>query len=412
MFLPENDMNNNISSYLFQIMIEEKSTNNYKDNKNIKYIIQKLENKEENEIISNKLNIILLYYFINLPLQLCYFSKNIDIRNIFLNEAYEHMKSFPNNMIFKNINKEMNNFPNNSIYMVLGANQENEFNRITSKNPEIPYINLCNTGLRTQYLKGELESFLFDNINNYYINPKYKNIIIQCSGNEIMNDKTYSNFINDCSKLLNYPTFENAAITFSNYNFSVETANTVINYIKLNVSLNDIIIIRLAENNIYNKNLKYNKSKVYILFNVIDVSEVIYYNNKIIRATTESNVKSIFYLKNEYKNFLNKEDYNNLVLVSNQLQAERQLEVFNIISNIFKFGYEFNYVIWNKKYEIELTDKKISNYFVEIVVKSFNLISNSLKVTKIKEYINNNNEELLKMNNFIEEMIEITEKIK
>ena len=148
------------------------------------------------------------------------------------------------------------------------------------------------------------------------------------------------------------------------------------------------------------------------MFNVIDVSEVIYYNNKIIRATTESNVKSIFYLKNEYKNFLNKEDYNNLVLVSNQLQAERQLEVFNIISNIFKFGYEFNYVIWNKKYEIELTDKKISNYFVEIVVKSFNLISNSLKVTKIKEYINNNNEELLKMNNFIEEMIEITEKIK
>jgi hypothetical protein len=216
----------------------------------------------------------------------------------------------------------------------------------------------------------------------------------------------------DCSKLLNNPTLENAAITFGKYNFSVETANSVIIYLKLNISLDDIIIIRLGKNNICDEKLKYNKNKVYILFNAIDVSEAMYYEQKIIRATTEENAKAIYYLMNEYKNFFDKDDVNNLVLVSNQLHGERQLEVFNIISNIFKYGYEFNYVIWNKDYEKELTDKDISNYIVDIVVKSFNIIAKNLKISKNNEYNQSKNEQLLILNEFIEEMFEITEKNK
>ena len=271
------------------------------------------------------------------------------------------------------------------------------------------YINLCNTGIRTQYLKKELESFLIDNINNYYINPKYKNIMTQCSANEIMSDKEYDNFVNDCSKLLKNPTLENVAITFSNYNFSVETANTVIIYLKLNVSLNDIIIVRLGKNNPDNEQLKFNKNKVYILFNVIGVTEAMYYGQKITRATTEENAKAIYYLRKECKNFLDKDDYNNLVLVSNRLNAERQLEVFNILSNIFEYGNEFTYVIWNKKNEVELTDKDLSNYILDIISKSFYIIAKSLKLCKINEHNLNKKEESLRINKYIEEMIEITE---
>ena len=77
--LPKNEKNNNISNILFQIMIESESISNLKDNDNIKYIIKKSKNKEENEEIKNKY-IILLYSFINLPLTK-------------VNEIYNHMIS-------------------------------------------------------------------------------------------------------------------------------------------------------------------------------------------------------------------------------------------------------------------------------------------------------------------------------
>ena len=60
-------------------MIESESISNLKDNDNIKYIIKKSKNKEENEEIKNKY-IILLYSFINLPLTK-------------VNEIYNHMIS-------------------------------------------------------------------------------------------------------------------------------------------------------------------------------------------------------------------------------------------------------------------------------------------------------------------------------
>ena len=410
--LPKNEKNNNITNILFQIMIESESIYNLKDNDNIKYIIKKLENKEENEEIKNKLNIILLYSFINLPLQFGFFSSNQTIKNNFVNEIYTHMIS-SNKNISTDINKNMGQYSNDLIYMALGTTQNNEYRGITSKSPEIPYINICNTGLRTQYYAEE-EQYLRDNIQNYFIKPEYKNIIMECTGNEIMKEDTYENFIIDCLNLLENLSIDNAIQVFSKYDFSIETANTFIEYLKLNVPLENIIIIRLGEKNNKNKyeDLKYNKNKVYILFNVIDVSKTYYKNVEIIRATTEANVKAIYYLMNECPNFLNKEEYNNIVLVSRQLNVERQLEAFNIISNIFNYGIEFNSVIWNKNYEYELTDKQIYDYILNIIVKSYNLISSSIKQYYINEYDKNKNANLLINNNFIKEIMELTDKIK
>ena len=180
--------------------------------------------------------------------------------------------------------------------------------------------------------------------------------------------------------------------------------------------MNDIIILRLGKNINYNNNLIYSKDKVYILFNMIDISETIYYGPDkqyiIKRATTEANVKALFYLMNEYKNFFQKEIYNNIILVSNQGSAERQLEAFNIVSNIFKYGFEFNSVIWNRKYENTLNDKNISDILIEIVVKSYNLIANSLRQMNLNEFIKNKNKNLEIINLFIEEMFSFTNKLK
>ena len=79
---------------------------------------------------------------------------------------------------------------NNSIfiYQALGTVQEDIYKRITAKAPDIPYINICNTGIRTQYEPEEALIYLIDNINNFYTNQKYKDIIIQCAVNEIMSE--------------------------------------------------------------------------------------------------------------------------------------------------------------------------------------------------------------------------------
>ena len=405
LFESDKEIKNNISNILFNIMIKGESIDNYLDNKNIHYIFSNIER----DLLKEELKAILLYSFINLPLQLCYFSKNSTIKNNFLNEVYQQMKLSPNAQIFNNINIEMENYTNKSIYIVLGANQGEEYRRITSKNPDIPYINICNTGIRTQYLQSEINSYLNNNIKEYYIKSEFKNIIIQCTSDEKMSDEVYDNFIKDMNNISNISTEGDLINIFGKYNFSVETANSVIEYLKLGVPLEKILIIKLGNknktNNI-NDNIKYNKDNVYILFNVIDQSETIYIGSKdkykIRRATTEANVKAIYYLMNEYKNFFNKEDYNNIILVSNQGNAERQLEVFNIISNIFKYGIEFNSVIWNKTYEKKLNNKNISDYLTDIVVKSYNLISKSLNEFNKNEYHKNKNISII--NKYVEEM--------
>ena len=406
--LPDIDTNNNISSHLFQIMIQNVSTPEFSDNINIKYIINKLNNNEEKEKFEDKLNTILLYTYINLPLQISYFSKNISIKNSFTEEIYNHMKL---SSIFNNINPEMEEIDDSNslyIYQALGTDQELEFQRITAKNPDIPYINICNTGIRTQYSEEEAYKYLISNIKDYYINPELKQHMKQCTGGSIMTDEIYNNFINDCANLINNMTYEGVIKIFGDYNFSIETANSVIEYLKLNASLDDIIIIRLGEKNNENKDIIYNKDKVYILFNVIDISESIYYidNQQIVikRATTEANVKAIFYLKNEYKNFLSKENYDKIILISSQGSAERQLECFNIVSNLLQYGIKFNSVIWNKNYEIELSDENISSILIDTIVKSYNLICKYLRELNLNEYSKNKNENLKEINIFTNEM--------
>ena len=413
--LLSNEYINNISDCLFQIMIENK----FENNDNIQYVINKLNNEEkEREIIKDKMNNILLYSFINLPLQICYFNSISSIKDEFLNEIYKQMELNynDNDNILNKFNTEIGPYKNKSIYIVLGANQDEESKRIVSKSPEIPFINICNTGLRTQCLQNEIKLYLLDNINNYYIKPELKGIIMQCTSNEKMTEEIYNNFINDLYNLVKNLNEENILTTFNNYSFSVETANSVIEYLKLGVSLDDIIIIKLGDkNNNRDKNIKYNKNKVYILFNVVDVSETMYIGSQknfmIKRATTEANVKALYYLKNEYNNFLEEDDYNNIVLVSSQGNGERQLEAFNIISNIFKFGLKFNYVIWNKKYETIMREKNFYDILTDIVVKSFNLISKSLKESYMIEYANNNEKEIKLKINFIEEMLNLTKNV-
>ena len=55
---------------------------------------------------------------------------------------------------------------------------------------------------------------------------------------------------------------------------------------------------------------EYKEDEVYILYNVFD------YDKRVKRATTETNVKAIYYLKDENDDFLSDEEYNNIILVS------------------------------------------------------------------------------------------------
>ena len=100
---------------------------------------------------------------------------------------------------------------------------------------------------------------------------------------------------------------------------------------------------------------------------------------RIKRATTESNVKTLIYLKREEEIFsLSDEDYNNLILVSSKGEAERQLEAFNIVFSIRNETNRFNSVIWNKNYNTEFNEEEMINKFLDIVVKSHNLFALSL----------------------------------
>ena len=114
----------------------------------------------------------------------------------------------------------------------------------------------------------------------------------------------------------------------------------------------------------------YDKDDVYILYNVFDKDKTA---DGIMRATTESNAKALSYLKDEKPNFLTDEQYNKIILVSSQGNGERQLEAFNIISNLYNYTFKFDAVIWNKNNSSELTDNKTCEYFLESVVKNYHL---------------------------------------
>ena len=406
---PKNEAN--ISLKLFNLSLKKDNTiDDYSKDENIKYILNNIENQN----FQNKYNLIILYIFINLPMQLGFFSKDASYKSQYLSKIISQMTNISsNNEIIKNINQNMSKISDekDKIYMVLGANQKEEYNRITSK---LPYINICNTGIRTQSVQSEIDNYLKDNIENYYTNINLRNLMEQSTIDGNMSDEIYENFINECNNLKNNITQQNAIEVFSKFNFSVETANTVIEYLKLNVSLENIIIIRLGLN--IQQDIKYDKNKVYILFNVIDVSDSIYHGEKgdflIKRATTLANVKAINYLKNECKNFFKEGDYKNLILVSTKGSAERQLEAFNIEFSIFNYGINWDYIIWNENNSGEFDIKKIINCLIEFMVKSFNLICDEIQRLKIEEYEREKKEELLEINEFINNSIVMTNSFK
>ena len=70
---------------------------------------------------------------------------------------------------------------------------------------------------------------------------------MECTGNEVMKEDTYENFVNDCFNLLENLSVDNAIQVFSKYDFSIETVNTFIEYLKLNAPLKNSIIIKLRE---------------------------------------------------------------------------------------------------------------------------------------------------------------------
>ena len=410
-FLSLSENETDITLKLFNLSLNDNVViNGYSNDDNLNYIL----NNTKNQKFINKYNLIILYIFINLPMQLGFFNKDASYKLQYLSKVIDQMRNISSNYnIIQNINQNMSKIANekNKIYMVLGANQGQEFQRITSK---APYINICNTGIRTQLVQSEINYYIIDNIKNYYTNQTLRNLMEQCTIEGSMTNSTYKDFIDKCNYLINNISEQNALEVFSKFNFSVETANTVIEYLKLNVSLENIIIIRLGLN--IQQDIKYDEKKIYILFNVVDVESSIYHGEKgdfpIQRATTLANVKAINYLKKECENFLKDDDYNNLVLVSSKGFAERQLEAFNIEFNIFKYGINLDYVIWNKNYSNFFDTNQIITCLIEIIVKSFNLIGNAIQKLNIEEYEKEKTDELKEINEFINNSIVVTNSFK
>jgi len=283
--------------------------------------------------------------------------------------------------IVKTIKTSMEEYDPSSydLYMVLGGDQDEMKERIEAKSPDIPYINLIDTGLRVQSTKNEAKNHLKENIEKYYTNSNYSSFIKDCFA-DIITDAQYNNFTIECEKyILDNYTYENETRIneinefFNYYNFSVETANAFIVYLELGYQLDKIHIIRLGSKYrtyLTDDEMKYDKDNVYILYNVFDKDKTA---GGIMRATTESNAKALSYLKDEKPNFLTDEQYNKIILVSSQGNGERQLEAFNIISNLYNYTFKFDAVIWNKNYSSELTDNKTCEYFLESVVKNYHL---------------------------------------
>ena len=358
------------------------------------------------ELLEDKLKAVILYGLINFSMQISYFSKNDKKKKDLIDAVLDALKQ---NEINKTINHLMEQYDNNTydLYLVLGAGQEEERKRITTEVKNKSYINFVNTGLRIQSTDDEKENNFEENFKKYYINEKYKELMKSCSAIGIMDEEKYKEFIDECKKFNETNNIKDNITEinkfFNKFEFCVETANTVIEYIKLGVPLDKIHIIRLGQkyrHKLMNEPLQYNDSDVYILFNVFDKDSA---TDGMIRATTVANVKALYYLKDECPNFLKEEDYNKIILVSSQGNAERQLEAFNIINNIYNYSLKFDAVIWNEKYSKQLEEEDIIKYFLESFVKSTNTISTSfLDNNKYKDEIKN----------FVESVMKLTENMK
>ena len=399
LFPKDNKRYENITESLVKVLTQKEDYHIYQllDESYLKTLMSNLEGNEK-ELNEKKLKAVILYALINLPMQIFYFSRKEHISSDYIESVIEMLK---NNETENKINDSIENYgdSNDNIYMVLGCDQLYEKERIQAKGN---YINLINTGLRIKSTNNETEKSIFtDNFKNYYINQDYKELMKQCAANK-MDETTYKNFITECEQYASSPDItQNIADInkiFYNYNFSVETANTVINYRKLNVATDKIKIIQLGER--YRNDIKnYNKENVFILYNVFDVS--VSEKDNIKRATTAANAKAIKYLQDENRGFLTDEQLKNLILVSSKGDAERQLEAFNIISNLYNITIDFNRVIWNTE---SYTEGDIYSWVLEAIVKSYNL------------YCENYVSEKLEVNgdiyNFAKDILSLTETYK
>ena len=405
--LPDSDRSINTIENHYRVLTQPEDWRIYQlmDKSDLKTINDAMrENKGDD--YKKQLKIMILYGLINLPFQVFYFNNNDTTKYKFQEQIINKIKE----NVFKIINQSLPSLGENKTLMVLGCDQKEELDRINASylGCQIP-INLIDVGLRTQFTKGELEdSKLRENL-NYYKNNTYSDLMRNCSAKNLTIDE-FEEFIRNLSEIINNEDLNDEKIDniyklFEDYLFSVETANTVINYIKLGVPKERIKIIRLGTNKI-NEEIVYNEEDIFILYNVADLSQSGDTGAK--RGTTYSNAKAIKYLREKYTNFLPEQQYKNIVLVSSRGDAERQLEAFNIASNISEIKdtnneiLKWNEVVWNPSNKTDLNMEELANVTLEAMVKSYNLIATNLMEKLKNDNENENNKLYLLANNYTE----------
>ena len=403
-----------ISENLVQILTQKEDYKIYQllDEDNLKDLNQQLNEDDKRKNLEEKLKLVILYGLINFPLQMTYYpSKNSTFKSQCIDKIKEKLDPEDINLTFNNIMGNYNNISDKAVYMVLGCAQGAERSRLKSIEP---FINITNVGFRVQPEDSEFNNTIKDNFDNYIFNneikEEIKHLIKYCFA-DIISDEKYENFIKETKECFQDEPLNKTKIIeiFFNYSFSIETANTVIEYLKLGLTADKIHIIQLGEDKRRLLNeplLNYNKDEAYILYNVFDVNDANYKigeNNSIIikRATTEANAKGLLYLQKEEPNFFTKEEFNNLILVSSHNDSERQLEAFNIIYNLNGSDTRFDSVIWNKNNEEQDSENRTIDRFIENVVKSHNLMANNLFS------FNDNKDEIIK--NFTEKVLNLTD---
>ena len=366
----------NAIEHLYRVLTQEEDWRIYQlmDNYDLKTINDAIHEKTGDKYIE-QLKTIILYGLIDLPLQVLYFSKNETIKEEYIKAIKTKLNPGTINNI---INTKMQDYKKdtNDVLMVLGCDQEEEIKRINKTIPDT-IINLVNTGLRMSSTENERKN-LKENFEKYYLDNSYGNLMKNC----LEENEVYEEFIKEGRQLIEGEytdeKIEKIHELFKNKSFSVETANTVINYIKLGVSNDNIKIIRLNGKQ-SNDDIKYNTSDVFILYNLHDTDNTT--EDKTNRATTYSNAQAIKYLKQECPNFLTDEQYNNTILISSLEDAERQLEAFNIASNIIKMKdvqnkiMRWDQVLWYKDGEENLNGNQTIEIMLETLVKSYHLYS-------------------------------------
>ena len=390
----------------YRVLTQEENWIIYKlmDQYDLKTINDAITEKKGDKY-KKQLKIMILYGLINLPFQVFYFNNDNTIKDNFQKKIIEKIKA----NVTKIINQSLQSLEKDKILMVLGSDQEEELERINSsydgyKTP----INLIDVGLRTQFTTNERGSPSLEQNLNYYIDDTYSDLMKNCLAKKPEEFGEFKNKLNETIKTgdLNDEKIDEIQKIFEEYLFSVETANTIINYIiKFEKPLEKIKILRLGTNQI-NEDYEYNNDDIFILYNVADISKS--GDTSTTRATTYSNAKAIKYLREECEKFLTEEKYKNIVLVSSKGDAERQLEAFNIASNISEIKdanneiLKWNEVVWNPSNKKEYDTNELVNVTLETMVKSYNLIATNL-MEKLKN--DKENEYLYKLANDYTDLI-------